>query len=99
VLILKVLVIWTSQLIIPTALAVTNNNSVSTLFTINLTTGKVSCLGTFSAQVISIAFKTNQLLMLPQLIICFSVLILPTELILSFIIRISGRREHRWFRF
>jgi hypothetical protein len=42
-----------------TALAVTNNNSVSTLFTINLTTGKAVNVGTFSAQVISIAFKTN----------------------------------------
>jgi hypothetical protein len=41
------------------ALAVTNNNSVSTLFTIDLTTGKAVNVGTFSAQVISIAFKTN----------------------------------------
>ncbi|MDG2432756.1 DUF4394 domain-containing protein [Flavobacterium sp.] len=42
-----------------TALAVTNNNNVSTLFTINLTTGKAASLGKFSVPVISIAFKTN----------------------------------------
>ena len=42
-----------------TALAVTNNNNVSTLFTINLTTGKATSLGKFSVPVISIAFKTN----------------------------------------
>lgn len=42
-----------------TALAVTNNNNVSTLFTINLTTGKAVNIGKFSTQVMSIAFKTN----------------------------------------
>ena len=42
-----------------TALAVTNNNNVSTLFTINLTTGKAVNVGKFAVQVISIAFKTN----------------------------------------
>ena len=42
-----------------TALAVTNNNSISTLFNINLATGKATSLGKFSVPVISIAFKTN----------------------------------------
>ena len=42
-----------------TALAVTNSNSISTLFTINLTTGKATSIGKFSVPVISIAFKTN----------------------------------------
>ena len=42
-----------------TALAVTNSNSISTLFTINLSTGKATSIGKFSVPVISIAFKTN----------------------------------------
>jgi hypothetical protein len=42
-----------------TALAVTNNNNVSTLFTINLTTGKAVNVGKFATQIVSIAFKTN----------------------------------------
>lgn len=42
-----------------TALAVTNSSNVSTLYTINLTTGKAVNVGKFGAQVISIAFKTN----------------------------------------
>ncbi|MCG9791256.1 DUF4394 domain-containing protein [Flavobacterium algicola] len=41
------------------ALAVTNNNSISSLFTIDLTSGKAVNVGTFTASVISIAFKTN----------------------------------------
>ncbi|RYJ52673.1 DUF4394 domain-containing protein [Flavobacterium petrolei] len=42
-----------------TALAVTNNASVSTLYTIDLATGKAVDVGKFTAPVISIAFKTN----------------------------------------
>jgi hypothetical protein len=42
-----------------TALAVTSNNNISKLFTIDLSTGKAVNVGTFSAQVISIALKTN----------------------------------------
>ena len=42
-----------------TALAVTNNANVSTLYTIDLATGKAVDVGKFTAQVISIAFKTN----------------------------------------
>lgn len=42
-----------------TALAVTNNANVSTLYTIDLTTGKAVDVGKFTAPVISIAFKTN----------------------------------------
>jgi hypothetical protein len=41
-----------------TALAVTNSNSISSLFTIDLMTGAVN-VGKFTASVISIAFKTN----------------------------------------
>lgn len=41
------------------ALAVTNNNSVSKLYTIDLTTGKAVDVGTFGLPVISLAFKTN----------------------------------------
>ena len=41
------------------ALAVTNSNSVSTLYTIDLATGKAVDVGKFAAPVISIAFKTN----------------------------------------
>ena len=41
------------------ALAVTNNASVSTLYTVSLETGKARNIGTFSQQIISIAFKTN----------------------------------------
>jgi hypothetical protein len=40
-----------------TALAVTNSNSISSLFTIDLMTGKAVNVGKFT--VISIAFKTN----------------------------------------
>ena len=42
-----------------TALAVTNSNSISSLFTIDLMTGKAVNVGKFTASVISIAFKTN----------------------------------------
>nr|WP_315231892.1 DUF4394 domain-containing protein [uncultured Flavobacterium sp.] len=42
-----------------TALAVTNNANVSTLYTIDLTTGKAVDVGKFTAPVISLAFKTN----------------------------------------
>lgn len=42
-----------------TALAVTNNASVSTLYTIDLASGKAVNVGKFAASVISIAFKTN----------------------------------------
>ena len=42
-----------------TALAVTNSNSISNLFTIDLMTGKAVNVGKFTASVISIAFKTN----------------------------------------
>lgn len=42
-----------------TALAVTNSNSISSLFTIDLTSGKAVNVGKFTASVISIAFKTN----------------------------------------
>lgn len=41
------------------ALAVTRNNDKSTLYTINLTSGKASMIGTFAEPVISLAFKTN----------------------------------------
>lgn len=41
------------------ALAVTYNNNVSTLFTVNLTSGKAEKVGTFGLAVIGIAFKTN----------------------------------------
>lgn len=41
------------------ALAVTYNNNVSTLFTVNLTTGKAEKIGVFGLAVIGIAFKTN----------------------------------------
>ncbi|MFN3754858.1 DUF4394 domain-containing protein [Flavobacterium sp.] len=41
------------------ALAVTNNNSISKLYTIDLTNGKAVDVGTFGLQVISLAFKTN----------------------------------------
>lgn len=41
------------------AFAVTNNASVSTLYSINLTTGKATDLGDFGASIIGIAFKTN----------------------------------------
>lgn len=41
------------------AFAVTNNASVSTLYTISLETGKARNIGAFSQQIISIAFKTN----------------------------------------
>jgi hypothetical protein len=54
-LILKVQVIWILH-DNATALAVTNNNSI-TLFTINLTTGKATSIGKFSVPVISIALK------------------------------------------
>ncbi len=42
-----------------TALAVTNNANVSTLYTIDLATGKAVDVGKFTAPVISLAFKTN----------------------------------------
>jgi hypothetical protein len=42
-----------------TALAVTSNNNVSSLFTIDLATGKAVNVGTFTANVVSIALKTN----------------------------------------
>lgn len=42
-----------------TALAVTNSNNVSTLFTVSLLTGKAENVGKFTASVISIAFKSN----------------------------------------
>ncbi|MBB1194802.1 hypothetical protein DNC80_14120 [Flavobacterium sp. SOK18b] len=42
-----------------TALAVTNNANLSTLFTIDLATGKAVDVGKFANSVISIAFKTN----------------------------------------
>ena len=42
-----------------TALAVTNNANVSTLYKIDLTTGKAVDVGKFTAPVISLAFKTN----------------------------------------
>lgn len=41
------------------ALAVTYNNNVSNLYTVNLTTGKAEKVGTFGLAVIGIAFKTN----------------------------------------
>lgn len=41
------------------ALAVTYNNTMSNLFTVNLTTGKAEKVGTFGLAVIGIAFKTN----------------------------------------
>jgi hypothetical protein len=41
------------------ALAVTYNNRISTLYTIDLATGKAVNVGVFTAPVISIAFKTN----------------------------------------
>lgn len=41
------------------ALAVINNNNVSSLFTIDLTTGKAANVGKFAEQIVSIAFKTN----------------------------------------
>lgn len=41
------------------ALAVTYNSNVSSLFTINLETGKAQNIGTFSQSIIGIAFKTN----------------------------------------
>lgn len=41
------------------ALAVTNNASISTLYTIDLMTGKAKDIGTFGLSVIGIAFKTN----------------------------------------
>ncbi|MES2573386.1 MAG: DUF4394 domain-containing protein [Bacteroidota bacterium] len=41
------------------ALAVTYNNNVSTLFTVNLTSGKAEKVGTFGLAIIGIAFKTN----------------------------------------
>jgi hypothetical protein len=57
-----------------TALAVTNSNSISSLFTIDLMTGKAVNVGKFTASVISIAFKTNPLLMLQLQQICWCVL-------------------------
>ncbi|MFV8368191.1 DUF4394 domain-containing protein [Flavobacterium sp. LB2R40] len=42
-----------------TALAVTNNANASTLYTIDLATGKAVDVGKFTAPVISLAFKTN----------------------------------------
>ncbi len=42
-----------------TALAVTNNSNISSLFTIDLVSGKAINVGTFSSQIVSIAFKTN----------------------------------------
>ena len=42
-----------------TALAVTNSNSISNLYTIDLATGKAVNVGKFAASVVSIAFKTN----------------------------------------
>ncbi|WP_269226836.1 DUF4394 domain-containing protein [Flavobacterium eburneipallidum] len=41
------------------ALAVTYSNNVSSLFTVNLKTGKAEKVGTFGLAVIGIAFKTN----------------------------------------
>lgn len=41
------------------ALAVTYDNNVSTLFTVNLTSGKAEKVGVFGLAVIGIAFKTN----------------------------------------
>lgn len=41
------------------ALAITNNNNMSKLYTIDLTTGKAVDVGTFGSEVISLAFKTN----------------------------------------
>ena len=41
------------------ALAVTRNNDKSTLYTINLSSGKASMVGMFAEPVISLAFKTN----------------------------------------
>ncbi|MEO7976665.1 DUF4394 domain-containing protein [Flavobacterium sp.] len=41
------------------ALAVTYNNNISNLYTVNLTTGKAEKLGVFGLAVIGIAFKTN----------------------------------------
>lgn len=41
------------------ALAVTFNNNVSNLYTVNLTSGKAEKVGTFGLSVIGIAFKTN----------------------------------------
>lgn len=42
-----------------TALAVTYNNNISNLYTVNLTTGKAEKVGIFGLAVIGIAFKTN----------------------------------------
>lgn len=41
------------------ALAVTYNNNISNLYTVNLTTGKAQKVGVFGLAVIGIAFKTN----------------------------------------
>lgn len=41
------------------ALAVTYNNNISNLYTVNLTTGKAEKVGVFGLAVIGIAFKTN----------------------------------------
>jgi hypothetical protein len=80
-----------------TALAVTNSNSISSLFTIDLMTGAVN-VGKFTASVISIAFKTNPIAYATtatNMLVRFNQ---PMERIIGSINRFSKRNDS-WYRF